>query len=583
MRSSLDLLDSVIGEFDDGATVTSVEIEPPIQPKHVRPPPPPKNPPTPPTQNKRHKDHRHRQRQSHKQQKSLNDKIDDIFSELTHEIYNEDQQQQQQQQHVRQRSPVRRVNDPLPTPPSITRTPKSPIDVGSYGDGESDKMPPLTRSVKAQIHSLEKAAKENHNGKSSAAAAKRSRSENPPAMRLNLSRNPTISPQPPPMPQKTKIHLKANSNSAASSYERKNPNHLIARSQSSKLAPNEANHHHQQQQQRRRQRRSPESSVVSSSQGNYEVVASSPPPPPPPQSAQSREARSRNRRTTATKKAAQLQQQEESNLKYRRSRSMGALEAIEQNRELQRGKTEEEILDRLKPAAHHHQHHIHHGSSEASSTSNGRRSRGVKAAKKKKEAAKEAAADRDRGRSLERGALNSPPTAIQAQEAINQQFMHRYVSYSVFWGEKKTVFYFHAVPCHKLHKDRMFSHSYYIHVCVFNRRLPPVRQKSMLDLRDPMWEQQRLLHHDHLAQLHQQHQNRLQRLQRQNAVPQPGLTRSATEIDFKRNKKSSLEGLPMQHQQQILRRQMVSFKRNDIRLQSVLGSCEKKMVVKRRS
>ena len=71
---------------------------------------------------------------------SLTDKIDDIFSELTEEIYSVDKQQkiinnnnkqQKHRRHVddtqishhsnnssgRQLSPIRRVNDPLPTPP----------------------------------------------------------------------------------------------------------------------------------------------------------------------------------------------------------------------------------------------------------------------------------------------------------------------------------------------------------------------------------------------------------------------------------------------------------------------------------
>ena len=69
---------------------------------------------------------------------SLTDKIDDIFSELTEEIYSVDKQQKiinynnkQHRRHVddtqishhsnnssgRQLSPIRRVNDPLPTPP----------------------------------------------------------------------------------------------------------------------------------------------------------------------------------------------------------------------------------------------------------------------------------------------------------------------------------------------------------------------------------------------------------------------------------------------------------------------------------
>ena len=53
---------------------------------------------------------------------SLTDKIDDIFSELTEEIYSADKEKQIMIQHDlsnagRKLSPIRHVNDPLPTPP----------------------------------------------------------------------------------------------------------------------------------------------------------------------------------------------------------------------------------------------------------------------------------------------------------------------------------------------------------------------------------------------------------------------------------------------------------------------------------
>ena len=152
VRSSLNFLDSVIGEFDDGL-VSSAESDYNQQPNggggsssnggllggkvqeiddrtiapEIRKRPPPKI-----------KDLSQRNPQS--SGISLTDKIDDIFSELTEEIYSVDKQQkiinnnnkqQQHRRHVddtqishhsnnssgRQLSPIRRVNDPLPTPP----------------------------------------------------------------------------------------------------------------------------------------------------------------------------------------------------------------------------------------------------------------------------------------------------------------------------------------------------------------------------------------------------------------------------------------------------------------------------------
>ena len=127
MRSSLDLLDSVIGEFDDGLTSAAeseyssrafsrggqgenVRIEAEIR---KRPPPKAKSGPIPSSG------------------VSLTEKIDDIFSELTEEIYCADKQQKlihrapairsesqsSSSNAGRKLSPIRRVNDPLPTPP----------------------------------------------------------------------------------------------------------------------------------------------------------------------------------------------------------------------------------------------------------------------------------------------------------------------------------------------------------------------------------------------------------------------------------------------------------------------------------
>ena len=121
VRHSLDLLDSVIGEFDDGLT-SAAESDSGLIEAEIRTRPPPKrqnvvNPP-----------------EMMSSGLSLTDKIDDIFSELTEEIYSADKQQKiihrapmrtestNSSNNARKLSPIRRVNDPLPTPPQLQET-----------------------------------------------------------------------------------------------------------------------------------------------------------------------------------------------------------------------------------------------------------------------------------------------------------------------------------------------------------------------------------------------------------------------------------------------------------------------------
>lgn len=103
-------MDSVIGEFDDGllsAAESDIGHQSRVQSRNsengrieaeIRKRPPPKAKEVIPNS-----------------RRSLTDKIDDIFSELTEEIYTADKAKQIVN---RQLSPVRRVNDPLPTPPA---------------------------------------------------------------------------------------------------------------------------------------------------------------------------------------------------------------------------------------------------------------------------------------------------------------------------------------------------------------------------------------------------------------------------------------------------------------------------------
>ena len=86
----------------------------------------------------------------------------------------------------------------------------------------------------------------------------------------------------------------------------------------------------------------------------------------------------------------------------------------------------------------------------------------------------------------------------------------------------------------------------------------------MLDLRDPVFEQQRQLHQQHMAQLAYQRQAAQQRRPYQPGPP-PAMTRSATEIDIKRNKRSqpqhsfdqNLEDLPPSIRRQMVRNEFL--------------------------
>lgn len=177
VRSSLDLLDSVIGEFDDGLLSAAeseygggghghggggrIEAE-------IRKRPPPKSK----AMGSSNKDPLNQSEPPLKPAQtgpngvSLTEKIDDIFSELTEEIYSADKQQKimlrsestNSDSAGRKLSPIRRVNDPLPTPPaSSTRKIAGKDEVVVYADKmeRPKEVIPLKRSVKAQIHSLE--------------------------------------------------------------------------------------------------------------------------------------------------------------------------------------------------------------------------------------------------------------------------------------------------------------------------------------------------------------------------------------------------------------------------------------------
>ncbi len=106
VRCSLDVLDQVIGEFDDGLTsATESEFAPRWRPE-------------PPSSHHRESPEDKIRPEIRGSCLSINEQIDDIFSELTEEIYNDDKVT---------RTDRRRIFDPLPSPPS-TRTHPPPVD-----------------------------------------------------------------------------------------------------------------------------------------------------------------------------------------------------------------------------------------------------------------------------------------------------------------------------------------------------------------------------------------------------------------------------------------------------------------------
>ena len=192
MRSSLDLLDGVIGEFDDGLT-SSAESEAAHRRPLVR-------------------------ADTHGSRLSINEQIDDIFSQLTEEIYCEERKEQTVVRATR-RSPTRNRFDPLPIPPVSTNTHPPPID---------RRKKPAQRSPSSGRGGQEARArgKAGAAGRNSSLPAKYGSGERGEvvvygdrgAERRTLEKVTAevhkVRPgaQPPPKPEKQKIHLKHASN-----------------------------------------------------------------------------------------------------------------------------------------------------------------------------------------------------------------------------------------------------------------------------------------------------------------------------------------------------------------------------------
>ena len=182
MRYSLDLLDDVIGEFDDGLT-SSAESE---------------------VQNRRRR--LGGREDIHGSRISINDQIDDIFSQLTEEIYTEERKER----NVVRRSPTRNRFDPLPIPPISTNTHPPPID---------RKKKPVTRSNSRRR--TQERGRGQEAGRNSSLPAKSRQGDGLPYREsfsgqgrsfdrgmTEVQGGRTTRSQPPPKPQKQKIHLK---------------------------------------------------------------------------------------------------------------------------------------------------------------------------------------------------------------------------------------------------------------------------------------------------------------------------------------------------------------------------------------
>ena len=212
MKYSLDVLDRVIGEFDDGL-LSSTESEAASR-QRSRP------------------DLRTVSDSEEKEEKirpeirgsridfrgsrlSINEQIDDIFSELTEEIYNDDKQF---------KSEKRRFFDPLPSPPN-TRTHPPPIDRKKKPGQEKERLaksqtmdndkPRLGVSLGAKKSFRQQEEVILYNSKDRSP----SRSERVRAEVHNSSRDSISHP---PKPEKQKIHLKNGSDGHRPNSMRRN-------------------------------------------------------------------------------------------------------------------------------------------------------------------------------------------------------------------------------------------------------------------------------------------------------------------------------------------------------------------------